>query len=65
MVMESRQNSALVNAILMFILTWVTVSLRVYVRGFLKKAWGKDDSFMVAALVGPTHPQTLRGDSIC
>jgi amino acid permease len=38
-------------AILFFVLTWLTVGLRVYVRAILMKRWGKDDSCMVAALV--------------
>ncbi|KAH8725008.1 hypothetical protein GQ44DRAFT_739818 [Phaeosphaeriaceae sp. PMI808] len=30
--------------------SWLTVSLRCYVRGFLQKTWGIDDSYMVASL---------------
>ena len=57
--MESRENTVLANAILFFVLTWATVSLRVYVRGFLKKAWGKDDTCMIAALVGSAQYRDL------
>ncbi|PVI02586.1 hypothetical protein DM02DRAFT_589253 [Periconia macrospinosa] len=45
------KNDLLVVAILFFILTWLSVSLRIYVRGFLQKTWGKDDSFMVVSLI--------------
>jgi hypothetical protein len=38
-------------AILFFVLTWLTVGLRVYVRAIMMKTWGKDDWCMVAALV--------------
>ncbi|KAI4908371.1 hypothetical protein J4E90_008996 [Alternaria incomplexa] len=34
-----------------FVLTWTTVLLRIYVRAVLMKTWGKDDSYMVAALL--------------
>jgi hypothetical protein len=41
----------LVVAILFFVLTWLTVGLRVYVRGYLLKTWGRDDWYMVVSLV--------------
>ncbi|KAF1833693.1 hypothetical protein BDW02DRAFT_372147 [Decorospora gaudefroyi] len=48
---DDRSPAVLAVATLFFILSWVTVGLRVYVRGFLMKTWGKDDSCMVATLV--------------
>jgi hypothetical protein len=41
----------LVVAILFFVLTWLTVGLRVYVRGYMLKTWGRDDWYMVVSLV--------------
>lgn len=38
-------------AALFFVLTWLTVGLRVYVRGIMLKTWGRDDWAMVATLV--------------
>lgn len=38
-------------AILFLVLTWVVVSLRIYVRAILMKAFGKDDYLMVVSLV--------------
>lgn len=49
--MKGRGGEVMAVAVLFLILTWLTVSLRVYVRGILLKTWGKDDSAMVATLV--------------
>lgn len=49
--MEDRSGEVLAVAALFFVLSWLTVSLRVYVRGCLMKTWGKDDSYMVVCLV--------------
>ncbi|KAF1845062.1 uncharacterized protein K460DRAFT_282288 [Cucurbitaria berberidis CBS 394.84] len=49
--MDDRHHEVLAVAALFFVLAWLTVSLRVYVRGFLTKTWGKDDSYMVATAV--------------
>lgn len=49
--MDDRRDEVLAVAALFFALTWLTVSLRIYVRGSLMKTWGRDDSFMVATLV--------------
>jgi hypothetical protein len=38
-------------AILFLILSWIFVSLRCYVRGFMIKSFGPDDWFAVASLV--------------
>ena len=39
-------------ALLGLILVWLTVGLRLYVRGFILKAFGIDDVFIAMALVG-------------
>ncbi|KAF2659888.1 hypothetical protein K491DRAFT_712185 [Lophiostoma macrostomum CBS 122681] len=49
--MEGRRNEVLAVAILFFLLTWLTVSLRIYVRAFMLKSWGQDDSYMLATLL--------------
>ncbi|KAL6703667.1 hypothetical protein ACN47E_009441 [Coniothyrium glycines] len=49
--MDDRSGEVFTVAALFFVLTWLTTGLRVYVRGFMMKTWGKDDSFMVACLV--------------
>jgi hypothetical protein len=51
MTQDDRSPDVFAVAILFFVLTWLTVGLRVYVRTILMKSWGKDDSCMVAALV--------------
>ena len=51
---DDRSAEVLAVAILFFVLTWVSVCVRVYVRSVLTKNWGQDDSYMVAALVGIT-----------
>ncbi|CAI6313927.1 unnamed protein product [Periconia digitata] len=48
--MESRQNDVLGVAALFFLLTWITVSLRIYIRGVWLRTWVKDDWYMLAAL---------------
>jgi hypothetical protein len=50
--MDDRHYEVLAVAALFFVVTWVTVGLRCYVRGIMMKTWGADDYFMVAALVG-------------
>jgi hypothetical protein len=50
--MDDRHNEVLAVAGLFFVVTWVTVGLRCYVRGIMMKTWGADDYFMIAALVG-------------
>jgi hypothetical protein len=50
--MDDRHNEVISVATLFFVLTWLAVSLRCYVRGFMMKTWGMDDYYMVAALVG-------------
>lgn len=49
--MEGRGKEVLAVAVLFFVLTWLTVSLRIYVRGFMLQAWGKDDTAMFVTLV--------------
>jgi len=48
---DDRSPEVFAVAALFFVLTWTTVVLRIYVRAVLMKTWGKDDSYMVAALV--------------
>ncbi|ORX94210.1 hypothetical protein BCR34DRAFT_499411 [Clohesyomyces aquaticus] len=48
--MKGRGGSVLAVAILFFILSWLTVSLRVYTRHILLRQFGKDDWAMVATL---------------
>ncbi|KAF2994343.1 hypothetical protein E8E13_000097 [Curvularia kusanoi] len=43
---ESRRNEVLAVAMLFFFLSWITVTLRFYVRGKLMHTWGLDDTFM-------------------
>lgn len=50
--MDGRGKEVLAVAILFFLLTWVTVSLRIYVRGFMLKTWGNDDWAMLTTVVG-------------
>ncbi|KAF7577803.1 hypothetical protein PtrM4_020430 [Pyrenophora tritici-repentis] len=49
-----RSSEVFAVATIFFILTWLTVGLRIYVRAILMKAWGKDDSYMVATLLAFT-----------
>lgn len=42
--MDSRRNEVLAVATLFFVLCWLTVSLRFYVRGKLMHTWGLDDT---------------------
>jgi hypothetical protein len=51
---DNRSGEVLAVAALFFVLAWLTVALRVYVRGFMMKTWGKDDSYMVACVVSVT-----------
>ncbi|KAF2110656.1 hypothetical protein BDV96DRAFT_615180 [Lophiotrema nucula] len=51
MTLEGRSDEVVVVAILFFFLTWICVSLRVYVRGVMLKTWGKDDTAIVVTLV--------------
>ncbi|KAF1363172.1 hypothetical protein EJ07DRAFT_163073 [Lizonia empirigonia] len=48
--MDNRRNEVLAVATLFFFLSWITVSLRFYVRGKLMHTWGFDDSFMGATI---------------
>ncbi|KAL6158773.1 hypothetical protein ACJBU6_02873 [Exserohilum turcicum] len=47
---DNRSPEVLAVAILFFVLTWVAVCVRFYVRAGLTRTWGYDDSYMVAAL---------------
>jgi hypothetical protein len=47
---DSRRDEVLAVATLFFVLSWLTVTLRFYVRGKLMHTWGVDDSFMGATL---------------
>ena len=46
-------------AVLFFVFSWLTVSLRIYVRGFMMKTWGLDDTFMFATMVRTAIRLTL------
>ena len=48
---ESNGSALVITASTMLVLTWISVSLRVYVRGFLIKGFLLDDWFMVASQV--------------
>ncbi|KAJ4381705.1 hypothetical protein N0V86_003069 [Didymella sp. IMI 355093] len=50
-IMDSRRNEVLAVATLFFFLSWLTVSLRFYVRWKLMRTWGLDDTFMGATMV--------------
>lgn len=50
--LDDRGGSLLAVVIVFLILTWVTVSLRFYVRVGISHAAGADDFIMLAALVG-------------
>jgi hypothetical protein len=49
--METKVPQILAVNILFFTISWVAVSLRVYVRGFLRPSWGIDDWLMLATQV--------------
>ncbi|OAL05204.1 hypothetical protein IQ06DRAFT_66478 [Phaeosphaeriaceae sp. SRC1lsM3a] len=49
--MLERQRDLIAVGILFLVLTWITVSLRIYARAILLKKWGHDDSAMVVTLV--------------
>ena len=51
--MDDRRNEVLAVATLFFILTWLAVGMRCYVRGIMMKTWGQDDYYMCASLVSP------------
>jgi hypothetical protein len=48
---EDRGPEVEATAILFLVLAWVLVSLRCYVRGFLLRSFGLDDTLCVVALV--------------
>ncbi|KAF2092256.1 hypothetical protein K490DRAFT_61696 [Saccharata proteae CBS 121410] len=52
--MEDRGQQVLAIAITFFVLTWIVVLLRVYVRAILLKSFGSDDWVMVLALLSFT-----------
>lgn len=49
--MNNRSREVLAVAILFFILTWITVGLRIYVRAIMLKIWEQDDWWMVVTLL--------------
>lgn len=49
--MEDRSGQVLAVNILFFVLSWLTVSLRVYVRAGMLKSFGIDDWLMVVSHV--------------
>lgn len=57
--MEGRGDDVLAVATVFFILTWLTVSLRVYTRAVMLKTWGWDDWMMVITLVSDINPLVL------
>lgn len=52
--MEGRSGEVMTVAILFLILTWLTVSLRVYVRAIMLRNLGDDDWAMAVTLVRRT-----------
>jgi hypothetical protein len=56
--MEGRGGEVLAVAVLFFILTWLTLGLRVYVRGYMLKNWGKDDTAILVTVVSPQYGST-------
>lgn len=60
--MENRSGQVLAVAILFFILSWLAVALRVYVRAGMLKAFGLDDWLMLLTQVrGHWWPLILHG----
>ena len=49
--MEDRSHQILAVNILFFVLSWVAISLRVYVRAGMLKSFGMDDWAMVVTVV--------------
>jgi hypothetical protein len=45
-------------AVMFFILTWLTLGLRVYVRGHMLRNWGKDDTAILVTVVSPQYGTT-------
>lgn len=58
--MDRRGREVSAVAILFLVLTWLTISLRIYVRGFMIRTWGNDDWAMLATVVNRsgTFPMT-------
>lgn len=54
--MEDRSQQVLAVAILFFILSWLTVLLRIYVRAGMLKSFGLDDWLMVTTQVRDIIP---------
>jgi hypothetical protein len=63
--MTDRGPQAAAVAILFLVLTWLSVALRVYVRGIMTNAFGVDDSLAVLALVCRSIETTMNGISEC
>ena len=53
--MEGRGKEVFAVAILFLVLTWLSISLRIYVRGFMIRTWGNDDWVMLATVVNRSH----------
>lgn len=49
--MEDRSPEVLAVNVLFFILSWLAVGLRVFVRAVMRRIFGMDDWFMVATQV--------------
>lgn len=57
---DSRNETMVAVASLFLALSWIAVSLRVYVRGFqIRGAFGRDDWLMLVTLVRPYHSPKL------
>jgi hypothetical protein len=49
--MDDRHHEVLAVASFFLVLTWITVSMRCYVRATMANTWGIDDWYMIASLV--------------
>jgi hypothetical protein len=55
--MDDRSREVLAVAVVFFILSWVSVALRIYVRAFMLKSFGHDDWIMLLTLVNAVASQ--------
>ena len=49
--MDSRAGSLVAVVVLFLVLTWVTFSLRIYVRSAISRSWGMDDWALLLTVV--------------
>jgi hypothetical protein len=58
MVVEDRSAQVYAVAILFFVLSWITVGLRTYVRACIIRSVGTDDKLMILLLVSSSNPDS-------